>query len=99
MLPATLPRIPTDNVAVHIQKLLKTTGVSASMLAQVIAIPEAQLNRMSRNKSSVRPKTLRPIERAETLVQEALKTFTPAGVKHWLQEPNPYLNDVPPLLC
>jgi len=93
------PQVSSDNVSKHIDKLMKLTGASASVLAQGMNIPEPQFNRMARKKSKFRAETLKPIERVEILLQEALKTLTPVGVKHWLMEPNPYLNDVPPILC
>jgi len=80
--------------------LLKLTAVPEQDLAHGLHIAEAQLNRMvSRKTGFYRPQTLQPIKRFEALVKAAREALSEPGIRRWLVEPNPYLNDVPPILC
>lgn len=61
---------------------------------------EAQINRIkSARVGYVKTYTLSPLTRAAVLIDEASKTLSKEGVHQWLTAPNPYLNDVPPILC
>ncbi|MFZ3090718.1 MAG: antitoxin Xre/MbcA/ParS toxin-binding domain-containing protein [Nitrospirota bacterium] len=93
-------RIPARDVRAFIQKLIKATGVPERLLAQAVAMAESQLNRMTSKKAgSFKEQTVHPLKRIAILVEEAQKVLTPKGVKEWINTPNPYLNDVPPILC
>ncbi len=92
--------LPAKAVSIFIHELLRITGIPEKNLAQGVGIAEAQLNRMaSRKIGTVRTPTVVSLKRIATVVDEARKTLSPAGVKHWLSTPNPYLNDVAPILC
>jgi uncharacterized protein (DUF2384 family) len=47
----------------------------------------------------VKTYTLSPLTRAAVLIDAAQKTLSKEGIHLWLTTPNPYLNDVPPILC
>jgi len=84
----------------QVHRLLKATGLSLNMLAQGISMAYSQLSRIATKKTGrYRAETLLPLRRAEILYQEARKTLSKKGIRRWLSEPNPYLNDVPPILC
>jgi uncharacterized protein (DUF2384 family) len=87
------------NVSRFIRQLAKVAGVSERTLAQAVTMAESQLSRMAANKKgAVRAQTLYPLRRVALLVEEAGKTLSEPGVKEWLSTPNPYLDDVPPIL-
>ena len=91
--------IEGKNVSRFIRRLAKAAGVSERTLAQAVTMAESQLSRMAANKKgAVRVQTLYPLRRVAMLVEEAGKTLSEAGVKEWLSTPNPYLDDVPPIL-
>ena len=93
-------RIPAKDVRAFIQKLIKATGVPERLLAQAVAMAESQLNGMtSKRAGSFKEQTVHPLKRIAILIEEAQKVLTPKGVKKWINTPNPYLNDVPPILC
>ncbi|MBI5181863.1 MAG: DUF2384 domain-containing protein [Nitrospirae bacterium] len=93
-------KIPAKDVRAFIQKLIKATGVPERLLAQAVAMAESQLNRMtSKRAGSFKEQTVHPLKRIAILIEEAQKVLTPKGVKKWINTPNPYLNDVPPILC
>lgn len=93
-------RIPAKDVRVFILKLIKATGVPERLLAQAVAMAESQLNRMTAKKTgSFKEQTVQPLKRIAILVDEAQKVLTAKGARHWINTPNPYLNDVPPILC
>ena len=87
------------NVSRFIRQLAKVAGVSERTLAQAVTMAESQRSRMAANKKgAVRAQTLYPLRRVALLVEEAGKTLSEPGVKEWLSTPNPYLDDVPPIL-
>ncbi len=93
-------RIPAKDVRAFIQKLIKATGVPERLLAQAVAMAESQLNRMTSKKAgSFKEQTVHPLKRIAILIEEAQKVLTAKGAKQWINTPNPYLNDVPPILC
>ncbi len=93
-------KLSAKDVRCFINELIKTTGATERILAQSVAMNESQLSRMASKKTgSLREKTIHPLKRIAILVEEAQKTLTPNGVKQWLNTANPYLNDVPPILC
>lgn len=105
ILTKTLPsegtdKIPAKDVRGFIHKLVQATGVSERLLAQAVAMAESQLSRMAAKKTgSFREQTIHPLRRIAILVEEARKVLTDNGVKRWINTPNPYLNDVSPILC
>ncbi len=93
-------KIPAKDVRAFIQKLIKATGVPERLLAQAVAMAESQLNRMtSKRAGSFKEQTVHPLKRIAVLVEEAQKVLTAKGARQWINTPNPYLNDVPPILC
>lgn len=93
-------KIAAKQVKAFIKKLRDATGVNIRLLAEGIAMPESQLSRMAtKNTGMLKGPTIRPLGRIEILVKEAEKVLTPNGVKKWISTPNPYLNDLPPILC
>lgn len=105
ILTQTLPsegtdKIPAKDVRTFIHELIQATGVPERLLAQAVAMAESQLSRMASKKTgSFREHTVYPLKRIAILVEEARKVLTANGVKQWINTPNPYLNDVPPILC
>jgi uncharacterized protein (DUF2384 family) len=93
-------KVSAEDVKTFIHELIKATGVPERILAQSVAMAESQLSRMTSKKTgSLREQTIHPLKRIAILVEEARKVLTANGVKRWLNTPNPYLNDVPPILC
>ncbi len=93
-------KIAAKQVKAFIKKLKDATGVNVRLLAEGVAMPESQLSRMAtKNTGMLKGPTIRPLGRIEILVNEAEKVLTPNGVKKWISTPNPYLNDLPPILC
>lgn len=93
-------KIPAKDVRVFIRKLVQTIGVPERLLAQAVAMSESQVSRMASKKTGLfREQTVHPLKRIAVLVEEAHKVLTDSGVKRWVNTPNPYLNDVPPILC
>lgn len=91
--------IASRNVGRFIRRLAKVAGVSERTLAQAVTMAESQLSRMATNtKGSVKAQTIYPLRRVAVLVEETRKTLSDPGVKEWLSTPNPYLDDVPPIL-
>ena len=93
-------KIAAKEVKIIIKKLRDATGVNIRHLAEGVAMPESQLSRMATKETGVlKGPTVRPLGRIELLVKEAGKVLTRDGVKKWISTPNPYLNDLPPILC
>lgn len=93
-------KISAKAVSGFIHKVIHVTGAQERLLAQGIAMAESQFNRLaSSKKGSVKARTIEPLKRIAHLLEEAQKAFSTQGLKHWLTTPNPYLHDVPPLLC
>lgn len=94
-------KVPAEKVSKFIRMVLKTTGIKEKELAQGTAISEAQLNRIAAGSvgHKVRIQTIEPLKRVFTLLETAQKVLSNEGVKDWISKPNPYLNDVPPILC
>ncbi len=93
-------KISAKDVSSFIHELIKAAGVSERILAQSVAMNESQLSRMASKKTgSLREQTIHPLKRIAILIEEAKKALTANGVKQWLNTPNSYLNDVPPILC
>ena len=93
-------KVHAKDVSRWIQGLLRAIGVSERAAAQGLNIAESQFTRMAHSKNGhYRTSTLEPIERLEKIYKEARETLTETGARRWLTTPNPYLNDVPPVLC
>ena len=93
-------KIGAKQVKAFIKKLKDATGANVRLLAEGVAMPESQLSRMATKETGVlKGQTIRPLKRIEILVNEAEKVLTHDGVKKWISTPNPYLNDIPPILC
>lgn len=93
-------KIPGREVSAFVHRLSKFSGLPDKTLAQSVFMSEALLNRLAAGRAeSVRAQTILPLKRVATLIEEALKTLTPAGAQSWLVTPNPYLHDVPPIQC
>jgi uncharacterized protein (DUF2384 family) len=93
-------KIPGREVSAFVHRLSKASGLPDKTLAQAVCMSEALLNRLAAGRAdSVRAQTIQPLKRAALLVEEALDALTPAGARAWLTTPNPYLHDVPPILC
>ncbi len=93
-------KIPAKQVRDLIDKLINATGGPERRLAQAVAMAESQLSRMATKKTGlVKEQTIHPLRRIEILIEEARKVLTPSGVKRWINTQNPYLNDLPPILC
>ncbi|MEK7381978.1 MAG: hypothetical protein AAB262_01670 [Elusimicrobiota bacterium] len=96
----SLGKIPAMQASCWVIMLEKFAGVNDGTLAHGIDMAESQISRIrSARGGYVRTYTLTPLTRVAVLIDEARKTLTEAGVRHWLTTPNPYLNDVPPILC
>lgn len=96
----TIGAVPGKKARALIRGILSAAGISAKTLAQAVVMAESQLNRMaSPSTRSVKVQTLQPIQRAAKLVDAARDALSEQGVKRWLNTPNPYLNDVAPILC
>lgn len=95
-----IAKIPAKKVSAFIRGLIEATGVPARTLAQAVAMAESQLSRMaSETAGFVRPETVHPLLRIAILIEEARESLSAEGARRWLVTPNPYLNDVPPILC
>jgi len=93
-------KVPAKEVNEGIHEILRTLGVSGRVLAHGLGIAEAQLHRMLTKKTGFyRAQTLAPFYRVAKLVEEARQSLSEPGVKSWLNRPNPYLNNLPPILC
>lgn len=93
-------KVPAAQASSWVVKLERAAGVKDSDLAHGVDMAEAQINRLRSTRSGfVKTYTLTPLTRAAVLIDEALRTLTPEGARRWLTAPNPYLNDVPPILC
>lgn len=93
-------RVPARDVSHLIHDLIDFTGAPERILAQGIAMPESQFNRLAKGKTGlVKPQTLTPLKRIALLLDEADKSLAKTGVKKWLLSPHPALHDVPPILC
>ena len=92
-------RLLARDVGRFVQRMRRITGVPMGHLAQSVAMPESQLNRIVHmQRGWVRAQTVYPLHRVKDLVEAALRTLTINGVKTWLTTPHPELNDVPPIL-
>jgi hypothetical protein len=92
--------VPAKEVAEGIHQVLKVLHVSKRVLAHGLGLSESFLNRMlTRKKGTYKAETLRPLRRAARLIEETQKTLSPEGVPFWLNHPNPYLNNLPPVMC
>ncbi len=93
-------KIAAKEVRAFINELIDATGVPERRLAQAVDMAESQLSRMATKKTGLfKEQTIHPLRRIAILVEEAFKVLTPKGVKRWITTPNPYLNDLPPILC
>ncbi|OGS05555.1 MAG: hypothetical protein A3G41_08170 [Elusimicrobia bacterium RIFCSPLOWO2_12_FULL_59_9] len=93
-------KVSAKEVRAWTRALLEATGVADRVLAQGINMSEAQLNRLASGSGTmVKASTLTPLRRAAVVIEEGHKALTAPGLKRWLSTPNPYLNDVPPILC
>src|SRR5258708_7304579 len=99
-IPSEHGKVPAKEVNEGIHEILRLLGVSGRVLAHGLGIAEAQLHRMMTKKTGFyRPQTLTPFYRVAKLVEEARQSLSERGVKSWLNRPNPYLNNLPPILC
>jgi uncharacterized protein (DUF2384 family) len=93
-------KVPASQASSWLQNLLSVAGVNDTTLAHGVDMAEAQINRIKSTRVGfVKTYTLSPLTRAAVLIDEARKTLSKEGVHQWLTTPNPYLNDVPPILC
>jgi uncharacterized protein (DUF2384 family) len=93
-------RIPATQASSWLLSLLSWAGINDTTLAHGVDMAESQINRIkSARDGYVKTYTLTPLTRAAVLIDGARKTFSKEGVHQWLTTPNPYLNDVPPILC
>lgn len=93
-------KVPAKDVSHFIHHALHLIGARERMLAQGVDMPESQFNRLAKaQKGSVKAQTIRPLKRLAAVLEEAEKTFSKEGMKHWLLTPHPALSDVMPLLC
>ena len=93
-------RIQAKEVSGRIRVLLKETGVPERIIAQGLALGETYFSRMkNRQTGFYRWESLHPLERLAEVVQFAKTSLSEKGIRDWLSEPNPYLNNVPPILC
>jgi uncharacterized protein (DUF2384 family) len=91
--------LPAEQVSRFLRQLVRDSGVTEKTLAHAVAMSESQLNRLLARKSGVvRSQTIQPLRRIARVVEKARETLSPRGVKEWLTAPNPYLDDVPPIL-
>lgn len=88
-----------NNVGNHVDSIIRETRLPASMIAMGLGISEKNLNRIRKKRNRPRQESIRPIGRVQTLLEEAYEAMSPKGAVEWLKKPNPYLNDVPPILC
>lgn len=93
-------KIAAREVSGRIHLLLRETGVSERAVAQGLALGETYFSRMkNRRMGFYRRESLLPLERLVRVVEFAKTTLSEKGIKEWLMEPNPYLYNVPPILC
>ncbi len=93
-------KVPAKQASSWLQGLLSLAGINDTTLAHGVDMAEAQINRIKLARVGyVKTYTLSPLTRAAVLIDEARKTLSKEGVHKWLTAPNPYLNDVPPILC
>lgn len=91
--------VPTKEVGGMIRRIINVAGVNSSTLANACVMAESQMARLGRHRTGcVRNETLIPIKRVETLVKAASEALPAGGVSDWLNTPNPYLDDIPPIL-
>jgi len=96
---ARIGMIPAKEAGDKIHAILNTVGIRPTVLASACLMAEPQLVRLSRRPpGAVRVETLIPLERVEKLVHEASETLTEQGARNWLNAPNPYLDNMPPIL-
>ena len=93
-------RVEAKEVSWRIKALLKETRVPERIIAQGLALGETYFSRMKNRRTGFyRWESLHPLERLAEVVQFAKTSLSQKGVREWLLEPNPYLNNVPPILC
>ena len=93
-------KVPAREVGSRIRAILDETGTRESKAAQGLGLGEAYFSRMKNRRSgSYRRESLLPLERLSRVVDFAKGTLSGKGVKDWLREPHPALNNVAPILC
>jgi len=93
-------KIPAARAGSWLRGLLSLAGINDTTLAHGVDMAESQINRIKSARGGyVKTYTLSPLTRAAVLIDEARKTLSKEGVRRWLTTSNPYLNDVPPILC
>lgn len=96
----TTEKIKARDVSSRIRVILRDAGVPERSAAQGLALGEAYFSRMKNKRTGFyRHESIIPLERLAYVVDFAKNTLSEKGVKNWLLEPNPYLNNVPPVLC
>lgn len=95
-----VPKVPAREASLWVEALEDLAGVNDTTLAHGVDMAESQISRIrSARVGYVKTYTLTPLTRAAVLIEEACKTLSEGGAKRWLTTPNPYLNDVSPILC
>jgi len=93
-------KISAKEVGKRIRALLLETGVPERAIAQGLALGETYFSRMKNRRTGFyRRQSVTPLERLVQVVEFARTALSEQGIKEWLLDPNPYLNNVPPILC
>lgn len=96
----TTEKIKARDVSSRIRVILQEAGVPERSVAQGLALGETYFSRMKNKRTGYyRRESISPLERLAYVVDFAKHTLSEKGVKNWLLEPNPYLNNVSPVLC
>jgi uncharacterized protein (DUF2384 family) len=93
-------KVSAREVRLKIKDLLRKAGAPERVVAQGLALGETYFSRMKNRRSGFyRRDSLYPLERLSRVLEFASTTLSPKGVREWFLEPNPSLNNVPPILC
>ena len=96
----TTKKIKARDVSSRIRIILRDAGVPERSAAQGLGLGEKDFTGMKNKRTGFyRRESIAPLERLAYVVDFAKSTLTKKGVKKWLLEPNPYLNNVSPVLC
>lgn len=96
----TTKKVKARDVSSRIRIILRDAGVQERSAAQGLGLGEKEFSRIKNKRTGYyRRENIAPLERLAYVVDFAKSTLTKKGVKKWLLEPNPYLNNVSPVLC
>lgn len=96
----TTEKVKAQDVSARIRVILRDAGVPERSAAQGLGFGETYFSRMKNKRTGYyRRESISPLERLAYVVDFAKNTLSEKGVKNWLLEPNPYLNNVSPVLC